>query len=125
MGYEIQKMYMILWTSYVNGPLIAKEDEERYGRLVQLAWGMASLDMAGLAAPVVQRFCRVCLESGSEILLTRTTPLFEELASPEHYTVCFNLQMGFGIVIYWPRLEPHIRTNYVSSASWGDDHSRA
>ena len=71
---------------------------------MQLAWGMASLDMAGLAAPVVERFCRGCLESGSEVLLTRTTPLFEELASPEHYTVCFNFQMGFEEYKYESRI---------------------
>ena len=65
-------------------------DEERYGRLVQLAVATGSLDRAGLAAPIVERFCKVCLGGSSEILLTRTAPLFVQLASPEYYTVCFN-----------------------------------
>ena len=63
-------------------------DEEGYGRLVQLAVAMGSLDRAGLAAPIVERFCKVCLGGSSEILLTRTAPLFVDLASPEYYTVC-------------------------------------
>ena len=36
-----------------------KDDEERYGRLVRLAVGMGGSDRAGLAAPVVERFCKV------------------------------------------------------------------
>ena len=55
---------------------------------MQLAVGMGSSDRAGLAAPIVDRFYKVCL--GSEILLTRTVPLFVDLATPECYTVCFN-----------------------------------
>ena len=55
---------------------------------MQLAVGVGSSDRAGLAAPIVDRFYKVCL--GSEILLTRTVPLFVDLATPECYTVCFN-----------------------------------
>ena len=77
-----------------EGAAEAKDDEERYGRLVRLAVGMGSLDRAGLAAQIVERFCKVCLGGGggSEILLTRTTPIFVDLAYPEYYTVCFNSQ---------------------------------
>ena len=38
---------------------VSKGDEERYGRLVRLAVGMGGSDRAGLAAPVVERFCKV------------------------------------------------------------------
>ena len=44
---------------------------------------MGNSDRAALAAPIVERFYKLCF--GSETMLLRTAPLFAELAAPDNY----------------------------------------
>ena len=53
---------------------------------------VGSSDQAALAAPIVERFYKLCF--GSETMLLRTAPLFVELAAPENY-----LELASGAVI--------------------------